>query len=42
VIASELKHGSSSKIANSAMENFYANNEIPTSSFASTMLFEIS
>ena len=41
-VESELKHGSSSEMASGAMENFYAHNEIPASSFASTVLFAIS
>lgn len=41
-VASELKHGSSSEMASGAMENFYANNEIPADSFARTVLFAIS
>ena len=41
-VASELKHGSSSEMASGAMQNFYANNEIPASSFARCVLFAIS
>ena len=41
-VESELKHGSSSEMASGAMENFYAHNEIPASSFARTVLFAIS
>lgn len=41
-VASELKHGSTSEMAVGTMENFYANNEIPASSFANCVLFAIS
>lgn len=41
-VATELKHGSSSEMASGAMENFYANNEIPASSFARCVEFAIS
>lgn len=41
-VASELKYGSSSEVASGAMENFYAQNEIPASSFARCVEFAIS
>lgn len=41
-VASELKDGSSSEVAASAMSKFYERNEIPASSFARCVLFAIS